>query len=205
MVLYGASGHGKVILGILEEAGVVNITICDDGPIEDFLGYKVHKSNLFENILDDNTIISIGVNATRKKVVGKLNKSITFGKAIHPKAIISKRSCFGDGTVVMAGAVVNPGVTIGKHCIINTCASIDHDCILGDFVHISPNATLSGNVSVGEGTHIGSGAVSIQGIKIGKWCTVGAGTVIIKDIPDYATAVGNPARIIKVKQHLNEV
>jgi acetyltransferase-like isoleucine patch superfamily enzyme len=42
--------------------------------------------------------------------------------------------------------------------------------------------------------------VVIPSIRIGKWCTVGAGTVVIRDIPDYATAVGNPAKIIKMRK-----
>jgi acetyltransferase EpsM len=86
---------------------------------------------------------------------------------------------------------------IGKHCIINTNSSVDHDCIIEDFVHLSPNVALAGAVLVGEGTHIGIGACIIQGIKIGKWCTIGAGSVIIRDIPDGSTVVGNPGRIIK--------
>ncbi|MEM7760366.1 MAG: hypothetical protein AAF298_19885 [Cyanobacteria bacterium P01_A01_bin.40] len=45
-----------------------------------------------------------------------------------------------------------------------------------------------------------SGAVVISSIRIGKWCTIGAGTVVIRDIPDYATAVGNPARVIKMRE-----
>ena len=66
-----------------------------------------------------------------------------------------------------------------------------------DFVHISPNAALAGSITVGEGTHIGIGASVIQGIKIGKWATIGAGAVIIRDVPDFATVVGNPGKIIK--------
>jgi len=37
----------------------------------------------------------------------------------------------------------------------------------------------------------------IPNLKIGKWCTIGAGAVVISDIPDGATVVGNPARIVK--------
>jgi acetyltransferase-like isoleucine patch superfamily enzyme len=84
--------------------------------------------------------------------------------------------------------------------LVNTAASIDHDNEIGDYAHISPHATLCGHVKVGEGTHIGAGAVVIPSIRIGKWCTVGAGTVVIRDIPDYATAVGNPAKIIKMRK-----
>ena len=53
-------------------------------------------------------------------------------------------------------------------------------------------------MEVGEGTHVGIGACVIQGIKIGKWATIGAGAVIIKDVPDGAVVVGNPAKIIKM-------
>jgi sugar O-acyltransferase (sialic acid O-acetyltransferase NeuD family) len=201
MVLYGASGHGKVILEILEQNGEKDIEIWDDMPRQDMCGYPVIKPFESTNYKEAKIIISIGNNDIRKKISDRLSGYATFGVAIHCSSKISKRAKIGAGSVIMAGATINVDTQVGKHCIINTNASIDHDCVLGDYVHISPNATLSGNVTVGEGTHIGSGAVSIQGIKIGKWCTIGAGTVIIKDIPDYSTAVGNPARIIKVKQH----
>jgi len=201
MILYGASGHGKVILDILESSCEEHIEIWDDRPVDNFFEYPVKVPDLSNPPLSEKVIVCIGVNETRKKVVEKLNNYTTFGIAIHPRAIVSKRAIIDVGSVIMGGAVINPGVIVGRHCIINTCASIDHDCVLESFVHISPNATLSGNVHVGEGTHVGSGAVSIQGIRIGKWCTIGAGTVIIKDIPDFTTVVGNPARIIKVKEH----
>ncbi len=98
----------------------------------------------------------------------------------------------------MAGVSVNVHTKIGNHCIINTNASIDHDCVLEDFVHVSPNAALAGDVRVGEGTHIGIRACVIQGLRIGKWCVVGAGAVIIRDVPDHATVVGNPGRVVKI-------
>ncbi|MCG8386779.1 MAG: acetyltransferase, partial [Cytophagales bacterium] len=98
---------------------------------------------------------------------------------------------------IMPGTVVNAGTVIGEHAIINTSASVDHDCVIEDFVHIAPNSTLCGNVQVGEGTLFGAGAVAIPGVKIGKNCTVGAGAVVVNDVPAGATVVGNPAKIIK--------
>ena len=100
----------------------------------------------------------------------------------------------------MAGAVINASVKIGKHCIINTNAVVEHDCILEDYVHVSPSATISGHVKIEEGTHIGASAVVIPSIEIGRWVTVGAGAVVIKNIPDYAIVAGNPAKIIKYKE-----
>jgi len=201
LYLYGASGHGKVIAEI---ADLLKITIggfIDANPlIKELLEYPVStKLPTGDSVL----FISIGNNCIRKKLTEEL-KSQRFITLIHPKSTLSHRATIGDGTVVMAGVTVNPDTNIGKHAILNTNCSVDHDCKIGDFVHVSPNAALAGGVSVGEGTHIGIGACVIQGIRIGKWCTIGAGAVIIRDVPDGATVVGNPGRIIKVDNNISE-
>lgn len=195
MYLYGASGHAKVIIDILELQGEPIEGLFDDNTsINNLLKYLVEP---FPQQLDPNKqlIISIGNNLIRRKIASSVKAQ--FGTAIHTSVFISKRSFVGAGTVVMGGVTINTDVKIGHHCIINTNSSIDHDSVLEDFVHISPNVALCGGVEVGEGTHIGAGAVIIPGKKVGKWCTIGAGSVIIKDIPDYSTAVGNPCTVIK--------
>ncbi|MBE9489447.1 MAG: acetyltransferase [Bacteroidetes bacterium] len=195
MILYGASGHAKVIIDICEINKEKNLRIIDDNKeVTSLLSYPVTQIEYIK-ITKEKFIISIGNNKTRKKIVNKLQSD--FGIAIHPNTIIDKTVTIGSGTVVMAGSVINSSTKIGKHCIINTSSSIDHDCIIDDFVHISPNATLCGGVVIGEGSHIGAGAIIIPSVKIGKWSTIGAGTVVIKDVPDGKTVVGNPSRTIK--------
>jgi len=196
IMLYGASGHGKVILDILKSVSKDVFCILDDAPKTGIIsGIKVINTSQFEIHQDDQIILSIGNNNIRKKITSRLN--CNFAKAIHHTSIISNEAFIEEGTVVMANVTINPDSKIGKHCIINTGAIIEHDCIIEDFVHISPGVALAGNVFVGEGTHIGINATVIQGIKIGKWATIGAGSVVIKDIPDYAVVVGNPGKIIK--------
>lgn len=196
MYLYGASGHGEVISEIAEVNSVkVDAFIDIDKNKKHFFGYPVI------NTMPDGSfklLISIGNNQTRKKIAEQY-PDCHYISMFHPKSVISKSAEIGIGTVVMAGVTINANVLIKKHCIINTNASVDHDCELDDFVHISPNVALAGRVKVGEGTHIGIGASVIQDIKIGKWCTIGAGAVIIRDVPDGATVVGNPGRIIRIK------
>ncbi len=200
MIVYGASGHGKVIIEILESIDTPRIEVWDDADKPDMWEYPVRKP--FSSNEGDAAVISIGVNATRKRVAEKLAGKIEFGTAIHKTALLSKRATVGEGTVIMAGVTINADTQVGKHCIINTSASIDHDCVIGDYAHVSPNATLSGDVHIGEGSHFGAGASAIQGVRIGKWCTIGAGAVVIRDIPDFATAVGVPAKVIKIKDQL---
>ena len=200
MIVFGASGHGKVIIEILESNGVTGIEVWDDAPKPSVWRYPV--LNPFHNDADLSKlcVISIGVNSTRMRVAARLGEKLSFGKAVHTDAFISSRAIVGEGTVIMAGVTINADAVIGKHSIINTGAVVDHDCVVGDYAHVSPNATLCGDVHLGEGTNFGAGATAIQGIRIGKWCTIGAGAVVICDIPDFATAVGCPARVIKINE-----
>lgn len=205
MYLYGAGGHSKVITDILNSLGIDVVGVFDDRP----LGAKLKTMAIDSGIrvqgeafpkLDAPLIISVGDNQRRAELDRMLRINAEYGRAIHGTAIISAKSTIGEGTVILQGAIVQSAAQVGRHVLVNTAASIDHDNEIGDYAHISPHATLCGHVKVGEGTHIGAGAVVIPSIKIGKWCTIGAGTVVIRDIPDYATAVGNPARIIKMRQ-----
>ncbi|WNM20237.1 acetyltransferase [Flavobacterium capsici] len=199
ITLYGASGHGKVIVDLVMACDFNIKAIIDDSPkVELLLGHLVTKTKDAKEDSLGNTIISIGNNKVRKRLSQMLKTD--FATAIHPSATVSPFATIEEGTVVMAGAVINPEANIGKHCIINTNATIEHDANIEDFVHICPGVALAGNVSVGEGTQVGIGTSVIQGIKIGKWVTIGAGAVIINDIPDYAVVVGNPGKIIKYKQ-----
>jgi acetyltransferase-like isoleucine patch superfamily enzyme len=200
--LYGASGHCRVIIDILNLRNIQIKQIIDDNSNLISIGAIPIISNK-EFVLNENLIIAIGDNFIRKQIYNNNNK-LCYIKAIHPETIISPTVTIGNGTVVMAGVIINSGSNIGEHCIINTRALVEHDCIIGDFVHISPGASLAGSVEVGEGTQIGIGAIVIQGLKIGKWCTIGAGAVILRDVPDYAVVVGNPGKIIKYNSILNE-
>ena len=204
MYLFGASGHCKVIIDIIQKSNLEVIeNIIDDNPVKD----KINNITIIKTPNDDffkgkSLIISIGNNEIRKKITSRI--SANYLVAIHPKSILASKVSIAEGSVIMAGAIINADVVIGKHSIINSGAVIEHDCILGDFVHISPNASLAGSVIVGEGSQIGIGAIIIQGVKIGKWATIGAGAVILKEVPDFAVVVGNPGKTIKYNSVINE-
>lgn len=195
--IFGASGQGKVIASIIKVMGISELNgFVDDNPLsEAVFGLPVVHSSAFENFQEENLIIGIGNNATRKAVAERLKA--TYFSVVHPSASICDSVIVGTGTVVMPNSVVNADTVVGMHCIINSGAVVEHDCVLGDYVHISPNCALAGNVEIAEGSHIGIGAVVLPGVKIGKWVTVGAGAVVLNDVPDYAVVVGNPGRIIK--------
>ncbi len=191
--LYGASGHAKVVLDIVRLAYYDVPCLIDDNPNDNELAGLpvVHSAEGLSPV-----IVTVGNCQKRREIVNKLGNR-EYLTVIHPKAVVAKSVMLGNGTVVMAGALLNPYAMVGNHCIINTGASIDHDCVINDFVHIAPHCTLCGEVVVGEGTWVGAGTTIIQGIHIGRNCFIGAGSVVVKDIPDNSLCYGNPAKLIR--------
>lgn len=204
IAIIGEGGHSKVIRDLIELAGEYEIiSILDDKYDEPV----ILKGIIFASISHARQLIAeknpyffvaIGDNAARKKIDEELlNAGAHFAALIHPSAVISQSARVGAGTAVLANSVVNADAVIGRHAILNSSSVIEHDNRIGDYAHISPGAVLAGNVQVGNGTHIGAGAAVIPGKRIGEWSIVGAGSVINRDLPDYVTAVGAPARVIK--------
>lgn len=200
VIVIGASGHGKVVADIILSRGDTLLGFLDDNeglPSEiagiPVLGkisnYKVHRNAAF--------VIAIGNSVNREKIARQL-EGVRWYTAIHPAAVISHLDTrIGEGSVVMANAVMNPAAYIGKHCIINSAAIVEHDDHIGDFVHISVGARLGGAVSVGDHTWVGIGATVSNSISVCDHCTIGAGAVVIRNIKESGTYVGIPARKIK--------
>ncbi len=207
VIIYGASGHGKVILDILgrnpevEVAGFFDTDAAKDG--EEFCGYQIKwaSDEALEQAREggvEYAVISIGDGGERLGVSSRLSgKGFKFFSAIHPTAVVGRGAEIGEGTVIAATAVVNPYARVGKHSIINTGAAVEHDNIIGDFVHIAPGANLGGAVSVGDFSEVFTNATVLPKVKIGAHAIVGAGAVVLKDVPDNTVVVGNPAREIK--------
>lgn len=204
MLIIGASGHAKVIIDMIQKLNLSIDYIVDADPEIHSIGNYEVKHQVSNDMKELDAIIAIGDNRIRYRLVEEQQFDNFITPLIHPSVILAENVQIGDGSVVMAGATINPSVRVGEHCIINTSSIIEHEVITEDFVHVSPGAVLTGNVSVGVGSHIGAGAIIIPGIKIGKWVTVGAGAVVIENVPDYAVVVGNPARIIKYNKTENE-
>ncbi|MBT1688318.1 acetyltransferase [Dawidia soli] len=195
VIIQGGGEHARVVLDCLQAQGLQVVALFDPKYTGDLWGVPQRGAYDPAFMPEARAIVAIGNNAVRKRVVSITQHEYT--NAVHPSAIISSRSSWGTGNMILHGVIIQAQAHMGNHCILNTGVRVDHDCIISDYVHIAPGTVLCGTVTVGEGTFIGAGAVVIPGRKVGAWATVGAGAVVTRDIPDYAVAVGNPARIIK--------
>ncbi|WP_457592962.1 acetyltransferase [Hydrogenimonas sp.] len=194
IAVYGASGHGKVVADIALRCGYERVLFIDDGK-NDCMNFE---SYIKKYGTSSPVALGIGDNRVRESLYRKLKAyGCEVATLVHPDSTVSKSVLLQEGTVVMAGVIVNTDAAIGKGVILNSGCIVEHDCNIADFVHISPNVSLGGAVKVGRLSHLGIGCCSIQGIEIGEECIVGAGSVVIEPIKNGVTAVGNPARIIK--------
>jgi acetyltransferase-like isoleucine patch superfamily enzyme len=109
----------------------------------------------------------------------------------------------GATLVIGKGAYLNQGVRIVCHDRIEIGAGcrIAYDAIIADS---DEHMTQSGRpmmapVVLGEGCWIGSRAIILKGVTIGDRAVIGAGAVVTRDVPPYAVAVGQPARVIRIE------
>lgn len=206
VVIIGASGHGKVVADIIVKSGDYVVGFLDDNLnlSNTFMEFPVLGSIAqYTQYQDKKFVVAIGNAKIREKIVRKL-KNVSWYTAIHPMAVISNMNTnIGEGTVIMANAVINPNASIGNHCIINTGAIVEHDNRLEDYVHISVGAKLAGTVSVGKATWIGIGATVSNNLNICGDCIIGAGTVVVKNIEKAGTYVGVPARRKTLMKKMN--
>ena len=113
---------------------------------------------------------------------------------INKKSYICSTSNYGEGLMMMPGSVLHSYSKVGEQCIINTNASVDHECELGNGVHIMGGAVITGRVKINDFATIGSNAVILPDIEIGEGSMVGAGAVVTKNVIKGETVLGVPAR-----------
>jgi len=208
IIVVGSSGHARVVIDIVEREGrcrIVGLLDASRAAGERTLGYEVLGRETDLALLASRhaiagVIVAIGDNAVRASSVARLEAlcpGLSFSRAVHPGARIARDVSIGDGTVVMAGASVNPCCRIGRHCILNTNCSLDHDSVMEDFASLAPGVSTGGNCHIGAHSAVGIGATLIQGIQVGPHTVIGAGAIVLKSVPAFKVAYGSPARVIR--------
>lgn len=109
----------------------------------------------------------------------------------------------------LTGIEIHPGATIGRGLFIDhgTGVVIGETTEIGDHVTLYQGVTLGGtgketgkrHPTVCDGALVGSGARVLGPVRIGKYAKVAAGAVVLDDVPDEATAVGVPARVVRLR------
>lgn len=207
IILWGGTGQAKVLAEFLPASGWRLVAIFDNNPDlkGSLCGAPIVGGSEFQSWLASRSsppaaLVAIGGDRgeDRLKIQAQLEVAgCRIPSIIHPAAYVANDAEIGSGSQILAKSLVGAGSRVGRAVIVNSSASVDHECLLEDGVHIGPGAVLCGLVTVGRGSFIAAGSVVLPRIRIGAGSVVGAGAVVTRDIPDNVIAYGNPARIIR--------
>jgi len=192
LLMIGRGGHASVVI---EQCRYGNYRMIDDECSE----YKDGSWLTLFPKEEWDTFVAIGDNKARERITNRL-KSLGYGQTniVSRDAYLSPTVKLGTGIYIAPMACVMTHTILGDGCIINTNASVDHDCILKSFVHISPCACLGGNVHVGNRTWIGLGSSVNHKVHIVDDIVVGGGSSVIDDLTELGSLyAGNPAKFKK--------
>jgi sugar O-acyltransferase (sialic acid O-acetyltransferase NeuD family) len=209
IAIFGAGGFAREVLQIVLD---INAQVPTWRPV----GFVVDRGNSTQSVgglpvadslewlaehPETQVVVAIGSSAARRRIAATIRAASTnpFATLVHPRAWIGRHVQVGAGSVVCAGALITTDIEIGEHVHVNIGCTIGHDAVLHGFATLNPSVNVSGNVTVGEGAEVGTGSILIPRANVGSWAIVGAGSVVTKPLDANVTAVGAPARVIKVR------
>jgi acetyltransferase-like isoleucine patch superfamily enzyme len=143
------------------------------------------------------------------------------------QGVIIHNNCTFGGVDFLGKAVIepycrlscDPKITIGDNFYMNAGCHILGEINIGNDVMMGPKTVIWGRdhgiskdkpmreqpsnkqpISIGNDVWIGANVTILKGVTVGDGAVVGAGSVVTKDVPEYAIVVGNPAKVVKIRE-----
>ena len=148
-----------------------------------FVEYQRDKTSYWLNDYVNDTRITVGEYTY-------FDLQITFGLwQPEDKVVIGRFCSLAKGITIFGG---------GEH-IISRATTFPFVLMFAETPQRLVDGQNKGTTIIGNDVWIGFGVTIMSGVKIGNGAVIGAKAVVAKDIPDYAIAVGNPAKVIRYR------
>jgi acetyltransferase EpsM len=194
LVVYGAGGHGKSVIELVQAAGgyqlvgVIDDAVAAGTRVLDFevlgSGDQLRELRMDGVGLAVNAVGGIGDIRSRVRVFDRLAAAgFKCPTVIHPTAFVEPSAELADGVQIFPHAYVGSQARLGYGVIVNTAAIVSHDCEIDDYVNLAPGSVLAGAVTVGDRSLIGMGVTVNLEVTIGGLARVGNSAVVKHDVP----------------------
>ena len=207
--IFGTRGHGRDVLTFASACGPFEDIVFIDDEYNGKISCGIPVMDLDEfcasGPAEKAVAIAVADGRVREELATRCDeRGVSVAELTAPQAVLATGAVIGEGALLSPFSVISSNVRIGRFFQANTMSAVAHDCTIGDFVTFAPGALCNGCTRIGDYAYIGSGAVLKQGTlerprRIGSGAVIGMGAVVTRDVPDGATVIGNPAKILKMK------
>lgn len=199
LFIYGAGAHGRIALDVARAAGHEDIAFVDDAPErrgQRLDGVAIASGRALEDAQGAyGVVIAIGKPSVRLAIAARLAaQGARFVNLVHPSVVLFPTVRLGVGNILSPGVVLDTGVEVRDHCLVNPMVLLGHDCVIEDGVTISGGAVVGGRSVVARGAFLCLGARLAPRVRVGEGAIVGAASLVMKDVPPAVVATGVPAR-----------
>ncbi len=210
VIIAGAGTYGCVYHEYLLEEGKHEIAgYVDDDPQK--IGQTVNGLPVFCETTNfprlrelgiEGVFCPIGDNKIRENLLSAFrHNGFDIPGFIHRSVLIHENVRIGEGVYILPGSIIMPFVSIEDFVMISMGVKVAHHTILRQAAFLSTGVNMGANVDFGNCAFAGIGSIVTTGIRrIGANALIGAGAVIIRDVPDHAVMVGNPGKVLRIKE-----
>jgi len=151
---------------------------------------NIHKFN------DISVVIGVANPKIKKNILKKIGNGFVFPNFISKNTWISNKVTIGKGVIIYPNVSINHESSIDDYVVINMNCAIGHNTTIKKYCSLAPGVNFAGFTYVDPFVEVGIGVSTVQQIKIGEGSIIGGQTMLVKDVPDGATVVGNPGRVL---------
>jgi sugar O-acyltransferase (sialic acid O-acetyltransferase NeuD family) len=198
LIIFGCGGHAKSVTDVvLYNNPNIKIVFVDKNAHrgELILGFPVTNDIIINK---ENVFVALGDNNSRRNLCEKYYDNLV--SIISNQAYIGKNTHLGSGIFVAHKAHIGVLSTVKDFVVVNTHASIDHECSIGIAASIAPGAILCGKVTIGDNSWIGANATVRENVNISSNVIIGMGAVVTKNIISSGIYIGCPAKRRQIRQ-----
>ena len=203
VLIINGNGFGRTVASLAESDAAFGVDWTLDGFLDDREScnmsgekyWRVIGSPLTHQYQNNEIIVAaLGDPYQRERYTRNLDAQGADFMNLTPDLHRAQGVSIAGGGIFERNTVIGADSHLGRFIIMHAFSVVGHDVSIKDFTTIGSFVFIGGHVQIGSYVMIYPHASILPGVKIGNGAKIGAGSVVIRDVPEGATVMGNPAK-----------